>query len=84
MDVLSGVTLLASAAVALFFLRFWRTSGDRLFAFFALAFLFFAAGRLALVIVDDEAESRHYVYLLRLVAFLLIATAIVDKNRSRP
>jgi hypothetical protein len=29
-----------------------------------------------------ESEARHFFYVLRLAAFLLIAFAIIDKNRS--
>ena len=34
-----GAIAMASAVVALFFLRFWRETGDRLFAIFASAFV---------------------------------------------
>jgi hypothetical protein len=78
---LSGATVLASMGIALFFVRFWRSSGDRLFAIFALAFTVFAANRLILVLLDDDNENTTYVYLVRLVAFVLIILAILDKNR---
>ena len=80
-DFLSGASLLAAAAIALFFLRFWRETGDRFFGFFALAFLVFALNRLALVLLDTDDESRTWVYVARLAAFVLIIVAIVDKNR---
>lgn len=82
-DFLSGASLLAAAAIALFFLRFWRETGDRFFGFFSLAFLVFALNRLALVLLDTDDESRTWVYVARLAAFLLIIVAIVDKNRPR-
>ncbi|HUP33542.1 MAG TPA: DUF5985 family protein [Gaiellaceae bacterium] len=82
-DFLSGASLLAAAAIALFFLRFWRETGDRFFGFFALAFLVFALNRLALVLLDTDDESRTWVYVARLAAFVLIIVAIVDKNRPR-
>lgn len=82
-DFLSGASLLAAAAIALFFLRFWRETGDRFFGFFALAFVVFALNRLALVLLDTDDESRTWVYVARLAAFLLIIVAIVDKNRPR-
>jgi membrane protein CcdC involved in cytochrome C biogenesis len=78
---LSGATVLACMGIALFFVRFWRSSGDRLFAIFALAFTVFAANRLILVLLSDENENTTYVYLVRLVAFVLIILAILDKNR---
>ena len=80
-DFLSGASLLAAAAIALFFLRFWRETGDRFFGFFALAFLVFALNRLALVLLDTDDESRTWVYVARFAAFVLIIVAIVDKNR---
>lgn len=78
---ISGATCLTSGAIALFFARFWRQSGDRLFAFFALAFTVFAANRLILVLLGDDDENATYVYTARLAAFVLIIAAIVDKNR---
>ena len=80
-DFLSGASAVAAAAIALFFLRFWRESGDRFFALFALAFAIFAANRIALAALDDESEARTIVYVFRALAFGLIVVAIVDKNR---
>lgn len=80
---LSGVVCAGALTAALFFLRFWRQSGDRLFAIFALAFAVLAASRVVLSALAEENEARTYVYLLRLAAFLLIAGAIFDKNRAR-
>jgi membrane protein CcdC involved in cytochrome C biogenesis len=81
-DFVAGATMLASAAVALFFYRFWRESGDRLFGIFALAFGVFAVNRLILSVLDETNENRTYVYLVRLAAFVLILVGIVDKNRD--
>jgi hypothetical protein len=80
-EFLAGASFLAAAAIALFFLRFWRDTGDRFFALFALAFAIFAVNRLVLTILDDESEARTVVYVVRAVAFGLIVVAIVDKNR---
>jgi len=66
---------------ALFFLRYWRVSRDRLFAFFAVAFALLAANWLALSVIDPAFEARHLIYLIRLAAFVLITIGIVDKNR---
>jgi Family of unknown function (DUF5985) len=79
---LHGATVLASLACALFFLRFWRQSRDRLFAYFGFAFVFLGANWLVLTAFQQVDELRHYIYLLRLVAFLLIIYAIWDKNRQ--
>jgi len=82
-DFVSGATMAAALVIALLFFRYWRQSGDRLFLMFALGFLVFASSRLILAFLDEDDEGRIYVYGLRLVAFLLILAAIVDKNRSR-
>ncbi len=81
-EFLSGASVLAAAAIALFFLRYWRETGDRLFLFFAVAFAIFMVNRTLLTILDDASEARPVVYLARAFAFVLIAAAIVDKNRS--
>jgi hypothetical protein len=67
--------------IALFFLRFYRTSRDRIFLFFFGAFGAFAVHWLALAIANPESETRHLIFLIRLVAFLLIIAGVVDKNR---
>jgi hypothetical protein len=75
-----GATMLASFAVALFFLRYWRDSRDRLFGVFALAFVLFGVTRILLVAVDADSEARTWVYLLRALMFLAIIAAVIDKN----
>jgi hypothetical protein len=75
-----GAIAMASAIVALFFLRFWRDTGDRLFGIFALAFLLLGITRIGLV-ASHLAEGQTFWYWVRLAAFLLILVAIVDKNR---
>ena len=80
----SGVLLAAYATIALFFTRFWRRSGDRLFAWFSACFWLLAAQRLALVLTGEWGERSVMVYGLRLLAFLFIVVAIVEKNRGRP
>jgi|SRR5919197_3660566 hypothetical protein len=81
-DFILGATALACAAIALFFLRFWRQTGDRLFLAFALGFAVFAANRVVLGFLDERDEARTYVYLSRGLAFALLLYAIVDKNRG--
>ncbi len=80
---LSGATAMACLAIGVYFVRYWRTTGDRFFAIFALAFWVFAANRFALLLIDEENESaRIGIYVIRLCAFLLIIAAIIDKNRA--
>jgi hypothetical protein len=68
--------------VGLFFLRFWRDTGDRLFLIFALAFWLLGLTRLALAFTTYPSESQSGIYLVRLLAFVLILVAIIDKNRA--
>lgn len=81
-EFLSGMIGAAYLIVGLFFLRFWRNTGDRLFAFFAAAFWILALQRVILAFFDTTVENVAYVYLVRLVAFSLILIAIIDKNRK--
>ena len=81
---LLGATAMACLAVAVFFMRYWKSSGDRLFLLFAVAFLALGANRVAVAMVHLSAENVPYLYVLRLLAFALIAFAIVDKNRAGP
>jgi hypothetical protein len=76
-----GVLTIETAAAALFFLRFWRLSGERLFVYLALAFTAMALNWVGLSAVDPAFELRHYVYLFRLLAFIIIIAGIVDQNR---
>jgi Family of unknown function (DUF5985) len=77
-----GMLTMASLVAALFFLRYWRVSGDRLFAFFAVAFAILAVNWLALAAIAPAVEAGHFVYLIRLVAFVIIIVGIIDKNRA--
>jgi len=81
LQVMSGMIVAGYAVVALLFLRSWRDTRDRLFAIFAAAFALLAVQHLALSLSDQLVEERVYLYVLRLVAFLLILYAIADKNR---
>jgi hypothetical protein len=76
-----GITMLFILA-GLFFFRFWRDTLDRLFLLFALSFWLQALTRMGLAFVGGQ-EERAYLYLLRLLAFLLIIAAISMKNVSR-
>jgi hypothetical protein len=78
-----GVLAMAGLVAALFFLRYWRSTRERLFAFFALAFLCMAVNWTVLAIVDhpvDEARQAH-AFVIRLVAFVILIVGIIDKNR---
>ena len=78
---ISGVIVTGFAVAGLFFLRFWRQARDRLFAWFAAAFWLLGLQRGALAAVDRGSPSATWVYVVRLLAFLLILAAVIDKNR---
>ena len=85
-----GAIAMASTVVALFFLRFWRDTGDRLFVIFSMSFLLLGITRLGLAWSQLYAAAQHEIkegdspwYWVRLAAFLLILVAIVDKNRRK-
>jgi hypothetical protein len=82
---LQGAAAMGCVVAGLFFARYWRTTRDRFFLFFLAGFLAFALNWVGLAVVQPSVESTHWFYLLRLLAFLLIIAAIIDKNRrSRP
>lgn len=81
MSFLQGAITMGLAAAGLFFFRFWRDTLDRLFLFFALSFWLQAVTRIGLSAVGHPDE-RAYWYLVRLIAFLLIAVAIAIKSMS--
>jgi hypothetical protein len=78
---LAGAAIVSLLIIALFFIRFWRRTHDRLFLFFAGAFGFLMMERVVRSAMTVENEWAPYVYTIRLVAFVLIIVAIVDKNR---
>jgi hypothetical protein len=84
-EMISGAVAMASLIIALFFLRFWRNSGDRLFLYFALSFLVQAGHRLyaafPVVAGMDEENPLHYSF--RLLAYALILWAVLEKNMPR-
>lgn len=81
MDLISGILVAGDAVIGLFFLRFWVASRDRLFAMFAAAFWILGIQRLLLALTRTVVEDQAIFYSLRLLAFVIIIVAIVDKNR---
>ncbi len=81
-EFLNGVAATASLIAGGVFLRFWRESGDRLFLWFSLAFAMFAINWATVSLSQPAAETRHYVYAIRLVGFVLILIGIIGRNRK--
>jgi len=81
-QVLLGMTAMGSFIAGLFFLRFYRQTRDPLFAWFGAAFALLGVQAFALGLTEADAEHVVWVYLLRLLAFVLIIVGIVQKNRA--
>ena len=83
LDFLSGAVTIGYLAGGAFFFRFWRRTGERLFGAFGIAFVLLALNQVASWYLEAGDERTLYAYALRVLAFLLILAAIVDKNISR-
>lgn len=79
-QLLAGAVAMGSLTIALFFLRFWRTSRDRFFLYFALSFAIEGLHRAYTALQLETGESSPVHYLIRLAAYTLILWAIVEKN----
>ena len=76
----SGLIAMGFVVAGLLFLRFWRRTGDGLFAAFAAAFFLFALNQTVVVLSGWEGDERGWIYLIRLAGFSLIIGAILKKN----
>ena len=79
---LSGAVTLGYLVAGVFFLRFWRKTADRLFLAFAIAFGLLAVNQGLAMFLDAGDENTAFAYGLRVLGFILILAAIVDKNVS--
>jgi hypothetical protein len=79
-EILSGALLFAYFIAGVHFFRFWKRTGDRLFVHFAVAFWLFALNQLITSIPSVAYGTDGYEYLLRVLGFVMILVAIVDKN----
>lgn len=83
----AGAVTMGYVIAGLFFLKFWSRTRDTLFAVFAGAFWLLALNQALAALAGVPREDLSWIYLLRLLAFVLIIAAIVGKNlgqRSRP
>lgn len=79
----AGIATAGSLLVALFFLRFWQRSRDKLFLCFCFAFLLLACNSIAPLMLGTLNDQQPAVYLFRLAAFALIIWAILRKNMEK-
>lgn len=78
-----GALAALCCVAGLFFLKFWRQSRETLFLALASSFGLLGLNWIALSILEVQNESRHYLYVVRLVAFLLLVVGIVGRSRKR-
>ena len=76
----AGLVTMGFLIAGLSFFRFWRQTGDGLFAAFGSAFVLLALNQALAQLIDLGREEAGWVWLLRLAAFLLIIVAIIKKN----
>ncbi len=82
MSIAPGAVIMGHVVAALFFMKFWRKTGDGLFLAFAAAFLLMGLVPLLTTLMAVPREEQSPFYLIRLAAFLLIIGAVVAKSRS--
>jgi peptidoglycan/LPS O-acetylase OafA/YrhL len=81
-DFLSGAVTLGYLVAAAFFFSFWRKTADRLFLAFAIAFALFALNQGLAFALTVVSEPWSLIYALRVIGFVVILAAIVDKNTT--
>ena len=80
--VLLGAVIMGDVIAGLFFVRYWKITGDRFFLFFAASFIAVAVSR---VVVDEDVPPFGYEpfgYMLRILSYLFIIAGILYKNTS--
>jgi hypothetical protein len=80
-SLLLGAITFGSFTAGLFFIRYWRSTRDRFFLFFALSFWIEAANRIDMAMHGGWSETSPVHYTVRLITYALILIAIWDKNR---
>ena len=80
---LLGGIALGCVAAGLCFLRFWRTTRDRLFLYLSLAFFTLAFSRVLMGMNGLSSDVHPVVYVVRLVAYGLILFGVLEKNRKK-
>jgi hypothetical protein len=80
---LLGVIVTCSFVAVGFFARFWYATRDLLFLGFAAAFALEGLNRVVFLFLETPSTGDKYVYVVRLLSYLLILAAIANKNRTR-
>jgi len=80
-EFLLGTIAMGDLIAALFFLKYWKITQDRLFLFFALSFALNVVCRVLLIHTPINSESEPLVYSLRVLSYAAILVGILNKNR---
>jgi len=80
---LLGVIVTCSFVAAGFFARFWLVTRDLLFLAFAVAFALEGLNRIAFLFLEKPNIGDEFLYVVRLLSYLIILAAIANKNRTR-
>lgn len=81
-QILLGAVIMGDLIAALFFVRFWKMTGDRFFLFFSASFVSIAVSR---VVVDENVPPfgmEPVGYMIRILSYLFIIAGILYKNRA--
>ena len=79
---LLGVIVTGSLVAGAFFLKFWKQTRDRLFLGFGAAFVIEGINRLGFLFLQEPPAGDPVIYVVRLFSYLLILSAIINKNRA--
>ncbi len=77
---MSGMATMGFFVAGLFFFRFWSRTGERLFVIFGIAFWLLAVNQIFSNASNHPSEELAYVYVLRIIAYLMLIAGIVAKN----
>jgi uncharacterized membrane protein HdeD (DUF308 family) len=77
---LLGVVATSSITAGMFFLKFWARTKDSLFLCFSIAFIVEGLNRIGTLFLEHPNEGSPWVYLVRLIAYLIILGGILHKN----
>ncbi|HEU4600354.1 MAG TPA: DUF5985 family protein [Steroidobacteraceae bacterium] len=79
---LLGTIVTSSLIAGAFFIKFWRQTRDTLFLAFGASFIVEGLNRSMILLVDEPNLGHPLIYLVRLLSYLMILIAIINKNRA--
>jgi hypothetical protein len=77
-----GVLATLSFVATAFFWKFWQRTKDGVFLGLGTGFFLLTVHWAALGVVNPSDETRHYLYVVRFLAFVVMIAGVVAKNRS--